>query len=55
MGVLDDNHVLRSSSSDGAVVVFSLLLSGEESWSGDSHRRVSEGFGLSCVANEVDS
>ena len=55
IGVLDDNHVLRSSSSDGTVVLFSLVVSVGKSCGDDSHRRVSEGLGFSCVANMVDS
>ena len=55
IGVLDDNHVLRSSSSDGTVVLFSLVVSVGKSYGDDSHRRVSEGLGFSCVANMVDS
>ena len=54
-GVLDDNHSLRSSSSDGTVVLPSLVVSIGALWCGNSYRRVSEGFGFSCVASIVVS
>ena len=40
-GVLDDNHILRSSSSDGTVVLSSLVVSIGDLSCGNSHRRVS--------------
>ena len=55
IGVFDDNHVLRSSSSDGTVVLFSLVSSVSELCDGGSHRRVSESLGFSCVASTVVS
>ena len=54
-GVFDDNHILRSSSSDGTLVLSSLVVSTGDLLYGNSHRRVSEGFGFSCVASIVVS
>ena len=54
-GFLDDNHVLRSSSSDGTVVLFSLVVSVSKLCGDGSHRRVSEGLGFSYVANIIVS